>query len=182
MGSLIWYSFRQNKSLPAFRLPSARNCLMLLCTESFTWRRRWFIYQHVPQKTSPIRPTALVPLIIKIHTVLIWNRMFVVLFDADRIYSFYIHNLFPPSSRWFLGKVSSSDRPNWNHEFLWPSFAIQALMGKSYPISLEIALYLGFLIAYAVKLPIFTLHTWLPDTHGEAHYSTCMLLAGLGYY
>lgn len=32
-----------------------------------------------------------------------------------------------------------------NHEFLWPSFAIQALMGKSYPISLEIALYLGFL-------------------------------------
>ena len=52
-------------------------------------------------------------------------------------------------------------------------------MGKSYPISLEIALYLGFLIAYAVKLPIFTLHTWLPDTHGEAHYSTCMLLAGV---
>nr|YP_009691240.1 NADH-plastoquinone oxidoreductase subunit 4 [Davallia solida var. fejeensis]QEG58020.1 NADH-plastoquinone oxidoreductase subunit 4 [Davallia solida var. fejeensis] len=60
-----------------------------------------------------------------------------------------------------------------------PSFAIQALMGKSYPISLEIALYLGFLIAYAVKLPIFPFHTWLPDTHGEAHYSTCMLLAGV---
>lgn len=60
-----------------------------------------------------------------------------------------------------------------------PSFDIQALASKSYPISLEIALYLGFLIAYAVKLPIFPFHTWLPDTHGEAHYSTCMLLAGV---
>nr|YP_010702368.1 NADH-plastoquinone oxidoreductase subunit 4 [Bolbitis sinensis]WCL38729.1 NADH-plastoquinone oxidoreductase subunit 4 [Bolbitis sinensis] len=60
-----------------------------------------------------------------------------------------------------------------------PSFDIQNLVGKSYPISLEFALYLGFLIAYAVKLPIFPLHTWLPDTHGEAHYSTCMLLAGV---
>nr|YP_009690707.1 NADH-plastoquinone oxidoreductase subunit 4 [Lomariopsis japurensis]QEG57487.1 NADH-plastoquinone oxidoreductase subunit 4 [Lomariopsis japurensis] len=60
-----------------------------------------------------------------------------------------------------------------------PSFNIEALMTKSYPISLEIALYLGFLIAYAVKLPIIPFHTWLPDTHGEAHYSTCMLLAGI---
>nr|QHB78882.1 NADH-plastoquinone oxidoreductase subunit 4 [Diplazium pin-faense] len=60
-----------------------------------------------------------------------------------------------------------------------PPFDIQVLMGKSYPISLEIAPYLGFLIAYAVKLPVFPFHTWLPDTHGEAHYSTCMLLAGV---
>nr|YP_008474614.1 NADH-plastoquinone oxidoreductase subunit 4 [Marsilea crenata]AGI51480.1 NADH-plastoquinone oxidoreductase subunit 4 [Marsilea crenata] len=60
-----------------------------------------------------------------------------------------------------------------------PSFDIQDLTNKSYPISLEILLYLGFLFAYAVKLPIFPLHTWLPDTHGEAHYSTCMLLAGV---
>nr|YP_009041062.1 NdhD [Tetraphis pellucida]AIB08499.1 NdhD [Tetraphis pellucida] len=55
----------------------------------------------------------------------------------------------------------------------------QNLSNKSYPIELEIILYLGFFVAYAVKLPIFPLHTWLPDTHGEAHYSTCMLLAGI---
>ncbi|XP_057816363.1 NAD(P)H-quinone oxidoreductase chain 4, chloroplastic-like [Cryptomeria japonica] len=42
-----------------------------------------------------------------------------------------------------------------------------------------LVIYLGFLITYAIKLPIFPLHTWLPDTHGEAHYSTCMLLAGV---
>nr|QYB21016.1 NADH-plastoquinone oxidoreductase subunit 4 [Austrocedrus chilensis]BBN66409.1 NADH-plastoquinone oxidoreductase subunit 4 [Austrocedrus chilensis] len=60
-----------------------------------------------------------------------------------------------------------------------PAFDFELLANKDYPITLEILLYLGFLIAYAIKLPIFPLHTWLPDTHGEAHYSTCMLLAGV---
>eukprot|EP00850_Spirogloea_muscicola_P024161 SM000460S16112 [mRNA] locus=s460:772:4658:- [translate_table: standard] len=60
-----------------------------------------------------------------------------------------------------------------------PTFDFQALSQHSYPINLEILLYAGFLITYAVKLPAFPLHTWLPDTHGEAHYSTCMLLAGI---
>jgi NAD(P)H-quinone oxidoreductase subunit 4 len=37
----------------------------------------------------------------------------------------------------------------------------------------------AFLIAYAVKLPIFPLHTWLPDAHGEATAPVHMLLAGI---
>nr|YP_635798.1 NADH dehydrogenase subunit 4 [Chara vulgaris]Q1ACE9.1 RecName: Full=NAD(P)H-quinone oxidoreductase chain 4, chloroplastic; AltName: Full=NAD(P)H dehydrogenase, chain 4; AltName: Full=NADH-plastoquinone oxidoreductase chain 4 [Chara vulgaris]ABA61909.1 subunit 4 of NADH-plastoquinone oxidoreductase [Chara vulgaris]WAP91363.1 NADH dehydrogenase subunit 4 [Chara vulgaris] len=53
------------------------------------------------------------------------------------------------------------------------------LAEKEYPFILEKILYLGFGFAYAVKLPIIPFHTWLPDTHGEAHYSTCMLLAGI---
>nr|AXZ97066.1 NADH dehydrogenase subunit 4 [Callistopteris apiifolia] len=59
------------------------------------------------------------------------------------------------------------------------SFDLQDLTNRSYPIALEVLFYLGFLIAYAVKLPILPFHTWLPDTHGEAHYSTSMLLAGI---
>nr|YP_010286928.1 NADH-plastoquinone oxidoreductase subunit 4 [Hydrocharis morsus-ranae]UKT60939.1 NADH-plastoquinone oxidoreductase subunit 4 [Hydrocharis morsus-ranae] len=60
-----------------------------------------------------------------------------------------------------------------------PILNFETLANQSYPIVLEILLYFGFLIAYAVKSPIIPLHTWLPDTHGEAHYSTCMLLAGI---
>lgn len=60
-----------------------------------------------------------------------------------------------------------------------PILDMETLSKQSYPLGLEILLYLGFLIAYAVKLPVFPFHTWLPDTHGEAHYSTCMLLAGI---
>nr|UDZ59740.1 NADH-plastoquinone oxidoreductase subunit 4 [Echinodorus paniculatus] len=60
-----------------------------------------------------------------------------------------------------------------------PTLHFEALANQSYPVALEILFYFGFLIAYAVKSPIIPLHTWLPDTHGEAHYSTCMLLAGI---
>lgn len=60
-----------------------------------------------------------------------------------------------------------------------PTFNFETLVNQSYPVPLEILFYIGFLIAFAVKLPIIPLHTWLPDTHGEAHYSTCMLLAGI---
>nr|WAN75884.1 NADH dehydrogenase subunit 4 [Cypripedium flavum]WAN75960.1 NADH dehydrogenase subunit 4 [Cypripedium flavum] len=60
-----------------------------------------------------------------------------------------------------------------------PTFDLEKLANQSYPAALEIIFYFGFLIAYAVKSPMIPLHTWLPDTHGEAHYSTCMLLAGI---
>nr|YP_010266697.1 NADH-plastoquinone oxidoreductase subunit 4 [Syzygium samarangense]YP_010433358.1 NADH-plastoquinone oxidoreductase subunit 4 [Syzygium grijsii]YP_010991127.1 NADH-plastoquinone oxidoreductase subunit 4 [Syzygium buxifolium]UIE10927.1 NADH-plastoquinone oxidoreductase subunit 4 [Syzygium samarangense]USW63943.1 NADH-plastoquinone oxidoreductase subunit 4 [Syzygium grijsii]WOX61402.1 NADH-plastoquinone oxidoreductase subunit 4 [Syzygium buxifolium] len=60
-----------------------------------------------------------------------------------------------------------------------PILNLETLANQSYPVGLEIIFYIGFFIAFAVKLPIIPLHTWLPDTHGEAHYSTCMLLAGI---
>lgn len=60
-----------------------------------------------------------------------------------------------------------------------PTLNFETLVNQSYPVVLEIIFYIGFFIAFAVKLPIIPLHTWLPDTHGEAHYSTCMLLAGI---
>nr|YP_010396441.1 NADH-plastoquinone oxidoreductase subunit 4 [Holoptelea grandis]QWK47653.1 NADH-plastoquinone oxidoreductase subunit 4 [Holoptelea integrifolia]QWK47740.1 NADH-plastoquinone oxidoreductase subunit 4 [Holoptelea integrifolia]UQJ74779.1 NADH-plastoquinone oxidoreductase subunit 4 [Holoptelea grandis] len=60
-----------------------------------------------------------------------------------------------------------------------PTLNFETSANQSYPVATEILFYLGFFIAFAVKLPIIPLHTWLPDTHGEAHYSTCMLLAGI---
>jgi NAD(P)H-quinone oxidoreductase subunit 4 len=60
-----------------------------------------------------------------------------------------------------------------------PTFNFETLINRSYPVALEIIFYTAFLISFAVKSPIIPLHTWLPDTHGEAHYSTCMLLAGI---
>nr|YP_010627920.1 NADH dehydrogenase subunit 4 [Begonia anisosepala]WBN94825.1 NADH dehydrogenase subunit 4 [Begonia anisosepala] len=60
-----------------------------------------------------------------------------------------------------------------------PTFNFETSANQSYPVALEIIFYIGFLIVFAVKSPIIPLHTWLPDTHGEAHYSTCMLLAGI---
>ncbi|KAF1876953.1 hypothetical protein Lal_00033878 [Lupinus albus] len=58
-----------------------------------------------------------------------------------------------------------------------PTLNFEMLTNRSYPVGLEIIFYIGFLIAFAVKSQIIPFHTWLPDTHGEAHYNTCMLLA-----
>ncbi|MBD1863796.1 NAD(P)H-quinone oxidoreductase subunit 4 [Trichocoleus desertorum GB2-A4] len=59
------------------------------------------------------------------------------------------------------------------------TFDMRALMDKHLPVNLQFWLYAAFLIAYAVKLPIFPLHTWLPDAHGEATAPVHMLLAGI---
>ncbi|HAJ63191.1 MAG TPA: NAD(P)H-quinone oxidoreductase subunit 4 [Cyanobacteria bacterium UBA8543] len=59
------------------------------------------------------------------------------------------------------------------------TFDMSALAAKDYPLNFELLLYGGFLIAYGVKLPIFPLHTWLPDAHGEATAPVHMLLAGI---
>jgi NAD(P)H-quinone oxidoreductase subunit 4 len=59
------------------------------------------------------------------------------------------------------------------------TFDMQQLAHKHYPITLELLVYAGFLIAFGVKLPIFPLHTWLPDAHSEASAPVSMILAGV---
>lgn len=59
------------------------------------------------------------------------------------------------------------------------TFDMSAIAAKHFPLNLQLLLYAGFLIAYGVKLPIFPLHTWLPDAHGEATAPAHMLLAGI---
>jgi NAD(P)H-quinone oxidoreductase subunit 4 len=59
------------------------------------------------------------------------------------------------------------------------TFNMSAIAAKDYAFNLQLLLYGGFLIAYGVKLPIFPLHTWLPDAHGEATAPAHMLLAGI---
>ena len=59
------------------------------------------------------------------------------------------------------------------------SFDMQTLAAKDFPLRLQLFLYSGFLIAYAVKLPIIPFHSWLPDAHGEATAPVHMLLAGI---
>jgi NAD(P)H-quinone oxidoreductase subunit 4 len=59
------------------------------------------------------------------------------------------------------------------------TFNMAELGMKQYPIAFELLAYAGFLIAFGVKLPIFPLHTWLPDAHGEASAPVSMVLAGV---
>ena len=43
----------------------------------------------------------------------------------------------------------------------------------------ETWLFLGFMIAFAIKAPLFPFHTWLPDVHTEAPTAGSVVLAGV---
>jgi NADH-quinone oxidoreductase subunit M len=45
--------------------------------------------------------------------------------------------------------------------------------------SLQGLIFFGFLAAFAVKIPIWPLHTWLPDAHTEAPTGASVILAGV---
>jgi NAD(P)H-quinone oxidoreductase subunit 4 len=59
------------------------------------------------------------------------------------------------------------------------TFDLQELGLKHYSLGFEVAMYAAFLVAFGVKLPIFPLHTWLPDAHSEAPAPVSMVLAGV---
>jgi NADH-quinone oxidoreductase subunit M len=44
---------------------------------------------------------------------------------------------------------------------------------------IELLLFLAFFLAFAVKVPLFPFHTWLPDAHVEAPTAGSVLLAGV---
>src|SRR5258706_2471013 len=43
----------------------------------------------------------------------------------------------------------------------------------------EMLLFLAFFVAFAIKVPLFPLHTWLPDAHVEAPTAGSIILAGV---
>jgi NADH-quinone oxidoreductase subunit M len=59
------------------------------------------------------------------------------------------------------------------------TFDILALSRSSYSASLQMWLFLAFFAAFAVKVPMFPFHTWLPDAHVEAPTAGSVILASV---
>ncbi len=56
---------------------------------------------------------------------------------------------------------------------------IPTLMQYSFAEDLQIWLWLAFFASFAVKMPMWPVHTWLPDAHVEAPTAGSMILAGI---
>ena len=48
-----------------------------------------------------------------------------------------------------------------------------------FPVSMQTFLWLGFFASFAVKLPMWPVHTWLPDAHVEAPTAGSVILAAI---
>ncbi|MDR9432777.1 MAG: NADH-quinone oxidoreductase subunit M [Spiribacter sp.] len=59
------------------------------------------------------------------------------------------------------------------------SFAILDLYGLNLPLGVQTMVFLAFLAAFAVKVPMFPVHTWLPDAHVEAPTGGSVILAAI---
>ena len=52
-------------------------------------------------------------------------------------------------------------------------------VGHQLPIDVQHYLFLAFALSFAIKVPIFPFHTWLPDAHTEAPTAGSVILAGV---
>src|SRR4051812_23384389 len=57
--------------------------------------------------------------------------------------------------------------------------SIPALMAYDFPVDAQKWLFLAFLASFAVKLPMWPVHPWLPDAHVQAPTAGSIILAGV---
>ena len=57
--------------------------------------------------------------------------------------------------------------------------SIPALMAHDFPAGAQIWLWLAFFASFAVKMPMWPVHTWLPDAHVQAPTAGSVILAGV---
>ena len=59
------------------------------------------------------------------------------------------------------------------------SFGYEDLLRTTVTPGLQLLLFAAFGLAFAIKVPLFPLHTWLPDAHVEAPTAGSVILAGI---
>jgi NADH-quinone oxidoreductase subunit M len=59
------------------------------------------------------------------------------------------------------------------------TFDMIELIDRGFPASFQWWVFLAFFLGFAVKVPVWPLHTWLPDAHVEAPTAASALLAGI---
>jgi NADH-quinone oxidoreductase subunit M len=59
------------------------------------------------------------------------------------------------------------------------TFSYEALRGFAFAGNLQALAFIAFFLAFAIKVPMWPLHTWLPDAHVEAPTAGSIILAGV---
>jgi NADH-quinone oxidoreductase subunit M len=92
---------------------------------------------------------------------------------ANRIYAAYKFFLYT-----LLGSVLMLIAMLWMVNFAGTT-SIPDLMATDFPVEAQIWLWLAFFASFAVKMPMWPVHTWLPDAHVQAPTAGSVILAGV---
>jgi len=92
----------------------------------------------------------------------------------DRIYAAYKFFLYT-----LLGSVLMLVAMLWMVSFAHGETSIPVLMATRFPPEAQTWLWLAFFASFAVKMPMWPVHTWLPDAHVQAPTAGSVILAGV---
>jgi NADH-quinone oxidoreductase subunit M len=92
---------------------------------------------------------------------------------ANRIYAsykFFLYTLLGSvlmliAMLWMIQQAGTADIP--------------ALLNYDFPVKAQVWLWLAFFASFAVKMPMWPVHTWLPDAHVQAPTAGSVILAGV---
>uniref|UniRef100_UPI0035CC19DA NADH-quinone oxidoreductase subunit M n=1 Tax=uncultured Sphingomonas sp. TaxID=158754 RepID=UPI0035CC19DA len=92
---------------------------------------------------------------------------------ANRIYASYKFFLYT-----LLGSLLMLVAMLWMTHFAGTS-DIPTLLNTDFPVQIQTWLWLAFFASFAVKMPMWPFHTWLPDAHVQAPTAGSVILAGV---
>ncbi|MDT9597488.1 NADH-quinone oxidoreductase subunit M [Sphingosinicella rhizophila] len=92
---------------------------------------------------------------------------------AERIYASYKFFLYT-----LLGSVLMLVAMLWMVNFAGTT-SVPALLSTDFPAEAQTWLWLAFFASFAVKMPMWPVHTWLPDAHVQAPTAGSVILAGV---
>jgi NADH-quinone oxidoreductase subunit M len=92
---------------------------------------------------------------------------------AERIYASYKFFLYT-----LLGSVVMLIAMLWMIQFAGTA-DIPTLLNTDFPVAAQKWLWLAFFASFAVKMPMWPVHTWLPDAHVQAPTAGSVILAGV---
>ena len=92
---------------------------------------------------------------------------------ANRIYASYKFFLYT-----LLGSLLMLVAMLWMVSYSGTS-DIPTLLGTDFPVRVQPWLWLAFFASFAVKMPMWPVHTWLPDAHVQAPTAGSVILAGV---
>ncbi|WP_421723718.1 NADH-quinone oxidoreductase subunit M [Bauldia sp.] len=80
---------------------------------------------------------------------------------------------------WYSGTVVPCDPSAGGIAATCPTTDIVKLMDVQFPANMQTWLWLAFFASFAVKMPMWPVHTWLPDAHVEAPTAGSVILAAV---
>jgi NADH-quinone oxidoreductase subunit M len=78
----------------------------------------------------------------------------------------------------YLGMLQHARTGVWSFNYA-DMLGLSIPMGHGFWHSPQMLLFAAFALAFAIKVPVFPLHTWLPDAHTEAPTGGSIILAGV---